>query len=248
MKYLFTLLTALILSPICAQNIEGVWKLTHENGKAVSDKEYIKIYQDGYFSFGAKELGSNKFLGAGGGEFTLSGSEYTESLDFYTFDKDQIGTKNNYTMDFAEDKLVISARIKGKDLIEIWDKISERDDAINGTWVITGRKRDGEISSMTPGARRTVKILGGGRFQWIAFNSETKEFSGTGGGTYTAEDGKYVENITFFSRDDSRVGASLEFDFEVIDKQWHHSGMSSTGNPIYEIWSSYQEAYLAKKK
>lgn len=47
MKYLFTLLTALILSPLWAQNIEGAWKLTHENGKAVSDKEYIKIYQDG---------------------------------------------------------------------------------------------------------------------------------------------------------------------------------------------------------
>lgn len=248
MKYLFTLLTALILTPVLAQSIEGSWKLTHENGKPVTDKEYIKIYQDGYFSFGAKELVSNKFLGTGGGEFTLSGGDYTESLDFYTFDKDQIGTTNNYSIDFAEDKLVISARIKGKDLIEIWEKISDRDDAINGTWVITGRKRDGEISSMTPGARRTVKILGGGRFQWIAFNSETKEFSGTGGGTYTAENGKYIENITFFSRDDSRVGASLEFDFEVIDKRWHHSGMSSTGNPIYEIWSSYQDAYLAKKK
>lgn len=248
MKYLFTVLIGLILTPTWAQNIEGAWKLTHENGKPVTDKEYIKIYQDGYFAFGAKELDGNKFLGAGGGEFSLSGSDYTESLDFYTFDKDQIGTKNNYTMDFTDNRLVISARIKGKDLIEIWEKISERDDAINGTWVITGRKRDGEISSMTPGARRTVKILGGGRFQWIAFNSETKEFSGTGGGTYTAEDGKYFENITFFSRDDSRVGASLEFDFEVIDKQWHHSGMSSTGNPIYEIWSSYQEAYLAKKR
>jgi len=248
MKYLFTFLIASFLSPLWAQDIEGAWKLTHENGKAVTDKEYIKIYQDGYFAFGAKELGSNKFLGAGGGEFALSGSDYTESLDFYTFDPDQIGTTNKYSMDFTENKLVISARIKGKDLIEIWEKISDRDDALNGTWVITGRKRDCEISSMTPGARRTVKILGGGRFQWIAFNSETKEFSGTGGGTYTAENGKYTENITFFSRDDSRVGASLGFDFEVIDKQWHHSGMSSTGNPIYEIWSSYQDAYLAKKK
>nr|MBI1232255.1 hypothetical protein [Cytophagales bacterium] len=248
MKYLLTFLIGFMLSQTWAQQIEGAWKLTHQNGQPVKDQEFIKIYQDGYFAFGAKELGTNKFLGAGGGEFSLEGSEYTESLDFYTFDPDQIGTKNTYVMDFADKKLVLSARIKGKDLIEIWEKISDRDDALNGTWVITGRKRDGEISSMTPGARRTVKILGGGRFQWIAFNSETKEFSGTGGGDYTAEDGEYVEKITFFSRDDSRVGASLEFDFEVIDGDWHHSGMSSTGNPIYEIWSSYQDAYLSKKR
>src|SRR5690606_19047358 len=105
---------------------------------------------------------------------------------------------------------------------------------------------DGELSKMTPGARRTIKILGGGRFQWVAFNSQTKEFSGTGGGTYNAEDGKYTENIEFFSRDDSRVGASLGFDYEVQDGEWHHSGKSSKGDPIYEIWSPYQEAYLKK--
>ena len=114
---------------------------------------------------------------------------------------------------------------------------------MTGNWVITGRKRDNEISTMTPGARRTVKILGGGRFQWIAFNSETKELSGTGGGTYSAEDGIYKENITFFSRDDSRVGATLDFQYEVKDGHWHHSGKSSTGEPIYEIWSKYKEAY-----
>src|SRR3546814_20160262 len=53
------------------------------------------------------------------------------------------------------------------------------------SWLITGRVRDGEMSKMTPGARRTMKILSGTRFQWIAYNVETGEFSGTGGGTYT---------------------------------------------------------------
>jgi hypothetical protein len=99
------------------------------------------------------------------------------------------------------------------------------------------------VTTITPGNRRTVKILGGGRFQWIAFNSASKEFSGTGGGTYTAEDGKYIENIEFFSRDSRRVGASLEFDYEVKDGEWHHKGESSKGDPIYEIWSPYSEAY-----
>lgn len=63
--------------------------------------------------------------------------------------------------------------------------------------------------SMRPGARKTIKILSGTRFQWAAINSETGEFFGTGGGNYTFKDGKYTENIEYFSRDASRVGASL---------------------------------------
>ncbi|MCK5105463.1 MAG: hypothetical protein KAR17_21715, partial [Cyclobacteriaceae bacterium] len=77
----------------------------------------------------------------------------------------------------------------------------------------------------------------GTRFQWIAYNSETKEFMGTGGGTFTTKDGKYIENIDFFSRDNSRVGASLEFEYELKGNDWHHKGFSSRGDPIYEIWS-----------
>ena len=43
-----------------------------------------------------------------------------------------------------------------------------------------------------------MKILTGSRFQWIAYNTETKQFFGTGGGSYTAKNGVYTENIEFF--------------------------------------------------
>ena len=224
-----------------AQNLDGAWKLTHQDGQEVKDMEYIKIYQDDYFAFGAKRISDNHFLSAGGGPFSLSDGKYTETLDFFTLDTFQVGTSNNYTLDWVNDKMVISAEINGKMLVEIWEKVSAEKDALTHTWVFTGRKADGEVTRSTPGARRTVKILSGGRFQWIAFNSETKEFSGTGGGTYTAKNGKYIEKITFFSRDDSRVGAELGFDFIVIDGEWHHSGLSSKGDPIYEIWSRMKE-------
>lgn len=247
MKSLLFFISLAIYFQLPGQDLEGAWRLTHQNGNPINEQEFIKIYQDGYFAFGAKEIDGNKFMYAGGGEYKLEGNRYTESLDFLTLDPDQVGTTNEYTLDFANNRLVISGKIKGEDLIEIWEKVSGRQDDLTRNWVITGRKRDGKISEMTPGARRTVKILSGGRFQWIAFNSETKEFSGTGGGTYEATDGNYTENITFFSRDDSRVGAELNFEYEVIDGKWHHSGLSSTGTPIYEIWSPYKEAYQPAK-
>ncbi|WP_339875818.1 hypothetical protein [uncultured Algoriphagus sp.] len=229
-----------------AQSLEGAWKLSHQNGREVTDMEYIKIYQDDYFAFGAKRIEDNHFVSAGGGPFTYDDDNYLETLDFFTLDPLQVGTSNKYTLDWVNEKMVISSEINGKMLVEIWEKVSEAEDDLTGNWVITGRKRGEEISRSTPGARRTVKILSGGRFQWIAFNSETKEFSGTGGGTYTAKDGKYVESITFFSRDDSRVGANLNFNYEVIDGEWHHSGLSSKGDPIYEIWTPYAIGYQDK--
>ena len=93
------------------------------------------------------------------------------------------------------------------------------------------------MSAMTLGARKTIKMISGTRFQWAAFNSETKQFSGTGGGTVILENGKYNEHIEFFSRNPDRVGADLSFDFKVDGNKWDHSGKSSTGSPIREIWT-----------
>ncbi|WP_282016851.1 hypothetical protein [Salegentibacter mishustinae] len=223
-----------------AQELDGAWKLIQKNGETVSDREVIKIVQDGYFALGSKNLSNNEFLGAAGGELSLEDETLSEIRDFDTYDAENIGTEREYNISWeGENKMEISDGMTTK----IWERVTDESDALTGTWVITGRERDGEMNTMTPGDRRTVKILSSGRFQWIAFNSATKEFNGSGGGTYTAENGKYIENIEFFSRDSSRVGASLDFKYEVKDAKWHHRGKSSKGDPIYEIWSPYSEAY-----
>jgi hypothetical protein len=113
--------------------------------------------------------------------------------------------------------------------------------ALEGSWLMTGRKRDGEISTRRPGARRTMKILSGTRFQWIAYNVETKEFFGSGGGTYSTADGKYTESIEFFSRDDTRTGRSLEFQYDMVEGVWHHIGKSTAGEPMHEVWNRRKE-------
>ena len=228
---------------VSGQNLNGAWKLVSQNGKAVTEQEFIKIYQDDYFAFGAKNLADNAFIGAGGGPYKLAEGKLLETLDFFTLDPLQVGTTTSFRIEWKGSKITLSGDTANGILVETWERISESKVDLTGNWVITGRKRDDQITRSTPGARRTIKILSGGRFQWVAFNSETREFSGTGGGTYTAQNGKYTENITFFSRDNSRVGASLSFDFKVIDGEWHHSGLSSTGAPIYEIWTPYAIGY-----
>lgn len=239
MKKLIFLPVFLLCSILYAQELEGSWRLVERNGNNVEDMEMVQIFQDGYFSIGAKIVDGDRFHSARGGEFTVTGDNYKVVQDFNTENPELVGKEINFTIKHEGDRIIFSDPVNEL----VWERISDRTDELTGTWVITGRQRDGEISRRTPGDRRTVKILSGGRFQWIAFNSATAEFSGTGGGTYTAENGTYTENIEFFSRDDSRVGASLEFQYEVKDGEWHHKGKSSKGDPIYEIWSPYHEAY-----
>ena len=230
----------LFITMATAQDLDGSWQLLEINDQPVKDVETVRIYEDDYFAQGTRETGTNKFVSATGGEYTIDGS-YSEIYDFDTKDKALVGeTRNFEPIEILQNMLILTAE---DGTTYTWKRLSSDYDDLSGNWVITGRQRNGEMSRSTPGARRTIKILGGDRFQWVAFNSETGEFSGTGGGTYTAEDGKYTENIEFFSRDDSRVGASLDFDFEVKDGEWHHSGKSSKGDLIYEIWSPYAEAY-----
>lgn len=240
MKSLILFSMLLFFAMATAQDLEGSWQLMEINDQPVSDRETVRIYMDGYFAQGTRETETNKFISALGGEYTMD-DFYKETYDFDTADTNNLGkTRTFEPVEIRQNMLILTAE---DGTTSTWKRISKKNDDLSGNWVITGRQRNGEMSRSTPGARRTIKILGGERFQWVAFNSDTGEFFGTGGGTYTAEDGKYIENIEFFSRDDSRVGASLDFEYDIKNGEWHHRGKSSKGDPIYEIWSPYAEAY-----
>lgn len=241
MKHLLFLCVLFLgLSISRAQTMDGAWKLTYLNGEAVTNREVIKIVQEGYFALGSRDVLDNSFLGAAGGDFRIDNKNLIEIRDFDTYDDSKIGIEHQYLMTWVnESSIQLSSATSNK----VWERVSVNNDDLNGNWVITGRQRDGEMKTITPGDRRTIKILGGGRFQWIAFNSDTKTLGASGGGTYTAQSGIYTERITFFSKDKGRVGADLEFNYEVINGEWHHQGNSSKGQPISEVWSSYRKAY-----
>lgn len=241
MKRLLLFCTLFCINSILAQNIEGAWRLIEESGKKVKDKEVFKIVKDDYFSVIAKNTANNTFLYTYGGEIEAGDYSFSTILDFNSENPGRVGRKTEHRFILNGIMLNVFSR-NGKR--EVWRKISSEENALAGNWFITGRANpEGEIKTIAPGDRRTIKIFGGDRFQWVAFNSATKEFHATGGGTYSAEDGVYIENIDVFSKDKNRVGAELEFQFEVKDGKWHHKGKSSKGDPIYEVWSPYREGY-----
>ena len=161
-------------------------------------------------------------------------NELITRIEFDTRNPDEVGTAGNYIFSVSTNQVVIE--LNGEK--EIWTQIDNGSENLSGAWQITAQKRGEHVVPIhQTGSRKTVKILTGTRFQWTAIDPETKEFFGTGGGVYTFINGNYTETIEFFPKDNSRVGSSLSFVGEIKNGEWHHSGYSSKGDRIYEIWN-----------
>lgn len=193
----------------------------------------LVLFSGNYFSWTTFSTDKNEFIATKGGRWSRNGRNLMLKYEFHTQDPTQVNKTVTYKGKSIRKQLFIQSK---KAKITIENKLPSS--ALANPYLISGRKQNEEIQRIdTTRPRKTMKLLTGRYFQWIAFNTETGEFFGTGGGTYTAEDGKYTEHILFFSRDNSRVGATLSFDFELKGEDWHHSGLSSKGDPIYEIWT-----------
>jgi hypothetical protein len=214
MKSLFFTFFFLILFGLKAQVFSFQ---TNENQKGITHRI---LMDQNYFVETQFVSDPPEFILTRGGFYTQSGEEFMVDFEFNSnFEKD--GLK----------QMKIEKTKK-------WKKISNSPMDLNGKWLMAGRMTDqGERRRDTSAPRKTMKFLWDGYFQWIAINTETFEFFGSGGGFYTAENGKYTEHIEYFSRDNSRVGAVLPFDYSLKDSDWHHQGFSSKGDPMHEIWS-----------
>lgn len=216
---------------LAAQIEPGVYEAREllENGT----RHYRLSVSDTYMIHVVYDSGPAHFVDTRGGFYRIDGDSLTVELEFNSgFETD--GEKvHRAEFSYVEGKLIFN----GNDA-RPYTKAPRLEQPLDGAWLFatrgpdTGQERRGDES-----ARKTLKYLQDGYFQWIAYNTETMAFSGTGGGRYAAVDGAYIESITFFSRDDSRVGAELSFEFERKGNDWHHKGQNSRGEPMYEIWS-----------
>lgn len=205
----------------------GAWWL-EENGTS-----QVLIFSDGYFTRTVFDRGAKTFVSTSGGPYSWADGKLHVSWEFNSADPAVTGTENDYN---ARTDKTLRTDLGGTE--QEWQLIDDGGASLYGLWEITQRKENGKLVQIhQQGTRKTIKILSSTRFQWAAIDPGTKKFMGTGGGTYSFDQGKYTENIEFFSRDSSRVGQSLSFDGKLEGNNWHHSGNSSKGDPIYEVWS-----------
>ncbi len=192
----------------------------------------LKIEGD-YFVHSVYETTPPRFVKTVGGFYTTQGDTLKVALEF----------NSNYQEDGIS-VLAIPYQLQGlRLLLDTGEQMAftaaeGEAQALDGQWLFATRGPDsGQERRGEQNTRKTLKFLLNGRFQWIAYDTEGFQFKGTGGGSYTANDGKYTERIDYFSRDNARVGASLEFQYELQENDWHHRGKNSRGKPMYEIWA-----------
>ena len=111
------------------------------------------------------KVDTNKFVKTIGGFYIENGSKLNVDLEF----------NSNYKNDSIS-KIKIEKKAN-------WKNISLRENDLQGKWLMVGRVRNGnEQRRNLNRPRKTMKFLINGYFQWIAFNTETFQFSGSGGG------------------------------------------------------------------
>lgn len=222
----------LFISYCClAQPPEGAWRAKKGSSEA------LLVFVDGYLSYTLFDKANQRFEHTFGGPYSISADTITFLYEYHSANSSLVGKEGKVIGHPANGTKV---KVDGEE--QEWTPVDQNENPIAGVWWISGRMQGEEIVARELRDRRTLKILSGTRFQWVAINIKTGEFSGTGGGTFQFVDGRYTEHIEFFSRDASRVGASLSFNGELKDGEWHHSGTSSAGAPIYEIWSKLGKA------
>jgi len=231
-KYIVVFICTCLSVTIKAQSPIGAWEAisTAENGNKLKN---VVIFAEGYHVLSLYNTTNGKLIHSNGGTWKLAGDTMTEIVEFHTDNAERVGAEVSFKIAITD----TSFEIVGRDMIfHRVDKGIQSE--LQGAWLMSGKVTEGKTQLRDiNNPRKTMKILSETRFQWIAFNTETKEFMGTGGGTYTTKNGEYIEHIEFFSKDDSKAGLSLTFNYELIDDDWHHSGLSSKNEPIYEIWS-----------
>lgn len=226
MKFIAIILMMACL-PLQAQLVSGVYKAQEGH------RNYLLLVSENYMVHTIYDSGPIDFLESRGGFYKVEGDSLTIALEFNSNYEGDGEKMHRAAISYGDGSLVFNGDHQRK-----YARQPSTHQDLDGRWLFATRGPDtGQERRGDENPRKTLKILLDGYFQWIAYNTETMSFSGTGGGRYTAADGTYTEIIQFFSRDSQRVGAELQFQYEVSGDDWHHRGTNSRGEPMYEIWS-----------
>lgn len=218
------------LSPVLLDNkdIIGAW------GYGSPENRTVMINTHKVFSVATYDLPGKKFISSYGGTWRLEGNKLVKKIEWNSKDSNQVGKELTEDVQFEGGKLV------SKQNKEKWGRLDDgKPGDLMGAWIITGNYRNDSVSRRSNPffPRRTMKILSGKYFHWIAYNVVTKSFMNAGGGTYTTINGNYTENIEFFTKTSESIGKTLVFNYSFVNGDWRHKGEKSTGGSMDECWT-----------
>ena len=102
---------------------------------------------------------------------------------------------------------------------------------LDGTWELVSGQQ-------LPEGARDIKIISGGHFIFVAYDTEKGKPLYTGGGTYILNGSSYAEHIDFVSDEISAglVGKDQPFTVKVDGDTFTQTGTLSNGKGLSETW------------
>ncbi|QNF32801.1 membrane or secreted protein [Adhaeribacter swui] len=223
---IFLWLVTLPVHAITTPELVGAWSYGPATARTVI------ILTDNVMAVATYDLPGKKFISSYGGTWRIAGNTLHLKQEWNSAQPEQVGQEMSHPVQLIKNKLVLKN--------QTWNRLDDgKPGALRGAWVITGNYKDDQVSKRPNPfyPRRTMKVLSGTQFHWIAYNVETKQFLNAGGGTYTTDPNTYTETIEFFTKTPESVGKKVSFNYSFVNGDWRHRGEKSTGGPLDECWS-----------
>ena len=114
-----------------------------------------------------------------------------------------------------------------------WSQIngSRAKSQLEGAWELVSGKP-------LPEGARDIKILSGGNFIFVAYDTATGKPLYTGGGTYILNGSSYTEHVNFMSDQIAAgmIGKDQHFTVKLDGDTFTQTGTLSNGKSLSEIW------------
>jgi len=222
-------------------NIMGAW------GKEENNVKTLVIFTDNIISVASYSLVDKKFNFSWGGTYSFKNKNLQLSYEWNSQDSLLVNTTADLSFVLKKNGHLSLGKLLS-DLKRLDEGVSGD---LFGAWIISGNYSNDVVSRRANPflPRRTMKIISGKYFQWVSYNVVTRKFFDAGGGTQSSVNGKYIENIEYFTKTAQSVGKSVEFSYSVLEGDWRHKGQKSTGGPLDECWTKRAliEEKFAKK-
>ena len=182
MKRLIFCAIASVLSAwgVGAQISPGAYKAVEMHGDTT--RNHLLLVSDNYIIHTTYDSQPAHFISTMGGFYEIGEDSLRVDLEFNT-DYEKTGEKvHRVSYGYADGNLIFN-----ENHARPYRREPDLDQPLDGAWLFatrgpdTGQERRGDNS-----ARKTLKFLNNGYFQWVAYNSETMDFMGSGGGRYAA--------------------------------------------------------------
>src|SRR5881227_599267 len=106
---------------------------------------------------------------------------------------------------------------------------------LDGTWELVSGQQ-------LPKGARDIKIISGGHFIFVAYDTEKGKPLYTGGGTYVLNGSSYSEHMEFASDEIAAglIGKDQPFTVKVEGNTFTQTGTLSNGKSLSEVWKRAQ--------